>query len=166
MEIIPVTFLHIPEIQDIAARTWPAAYDAILEQKQIDYMLDLFYNEEALLRQMATGHQFLLLMDGEAHVGFADYEFNYEADTAKLQKLYVLPQTQGTGAGKMLLDAVIIAAQNAGQQRIILNVNKQNKAQDFYKKHGFSIIREEDIDIGEDFFMNDYIMERKLDIGL
>lgn len=163
MQIIKATPTHLGTIQNIAARTWPTAYGAILAPEQIAYMLDLFYSEEALLRQMATGHQFLLLMDDdEEALGFADFEFNYEEATAKLQKLYVLPQTQGTGAGRLLLDAVVSAAQNAGQQRIILNVNRHNKATSFYKKQGFTVIREEDIDIGEDYFMNDYIMERTL----
>jgi ribosomal protein S18 acetylase RimI-like enzyme len=43
-----------------------------------------------------------------------------------------------------------------------VNVNRHNKALHFYEKYGFKIIREEDIDIGEGYFMNDYVMELKL----
>jgi ribosomal protein S18 acetylase RimI-like enzyme len=40
-----------------------------------------------------------------------------------------------------------------------LNVNRQNTAIGFYKKLGFKIIAEEDIPIGNGFFMNDYVMQ-------
>jgi ribosomal protein S18 acetylase RimI-like enzyme len=49
-----------------------------------------------------------------------------------------------------------------GGKALQLNVNRNNKAIDFYKKHGFEIIREEDNDIGEGFFMNDFVMEKKI----
>ena len=32
----------------------------------------------------------------------------------------------------------------------------------FYEKLGFQIIKEEDVDIGNGYFMNDYIMEKLL----
>jgi ribosomal protein S18 acetylase RimI-like enzyme len=38
-------------------------------------------------------------------------------------------------------------------------VNRHNRALHFYEKQGFKIIREEDIDIGSGYFMNDYVME-------
>ena len=39
-----------------------------------------------------------------------------------------------------------------------LNVNRHNKAINFYKKLGFIITMEEDIDIGNGYYMNDYVM--------
>ena len=32
----------------------------------------------------------------------------------------------------------------------------------FYEKLGFSVVGEEDIDIGQGYFMNDFVMEKKL----
>ena len=43
-----------------------------------------------------------------------------------------------------------------------LNVNRHNDAFHFYTKLGFSISKEEDNDIGEGYFMNDYVMEKVL----
>ena len=51
-------------------------------------------------------------------------------------------------------------AENA--RSLLLNVNRHNKAISFYKKYGFDIIAEEDIDIGNGYYMNDYVMEKKL----
>jgi len=41
-------------------------------------------------------------------------------------------------------------------------VNRQNNAKNFYEKLGFVVIKEEDIDIGNGYFMNDYVMEMML----
>ena len=127
-------------------------------QKQIP-----FRQNEALEKQFETGHQFLLILDENKALGFAGFELSYDTTNTKLHKLYVLPETQGKGLGVVLLNAVERAANAANQQSIILNVNRYNKAFDFYKKHGFEVICREDIDIGNGYFMNDYVMEKKLD---
>jgi hypothetical protein len=41
---------------------------------------------------------------------------------------------------------------------VFLNVNKYNKAKFFYEKLGFTITKEEVIDIGNDYVMDDYVM--------
>jgi predicted lactoylglutathione lyase len=43
---------------------------------------------------------------------------------------------------------------------ISLNVNKFNKAVSFYKKIGFVVASEEDLDIGNGYLMEDYKMEK------
>jgi catechol 2,3-dioxygenase-like lactoylglutathione lyase family enzyme len=46
-----------------------------------------------------------------------------------------------------------------GNHRIILNVNKYNRAKEFYQKLGFSVYSEGIFDIGEGYVMDDYLME-------
>ncbi len=158
MMIYETSIEDIPLIRSIAVRTWPAAYGTILSHGQIAYMLDLFYGTEALEQQFLTGHRFLLFSEGDAVLGFAGYEMNYEPQIAKLHKLYVLPEAQGMRAGNLLLEAVKSAARAQEQLQVILNVNRFNQAKEFYEKNGFAVLREEDIDIGNGYFMNDYIM--------
>jgi GNAT superfamily N-acetyltransferase len=76
----------------------------------------------------------------------------------KLNKLYVLPAAQGTGAGKALLNQAIEVAKAAGSSSIFLQVNKLNTAYTFYLKHGFIKEVEFKFDIGNGFFMDDYVM--------
>ncbi len=162
MKLIEATYRHIPAIRGIVDITWPAAYGAILSGAQIAYMIECFYSEAALKQQMESGHRFFLVMQDDEPLGFAGFELNVEPGTAKLHKLYVLPGAQGTGAGKKLLNQVEVKVREANQHRIILNVNRYNKAVDFYGKAGFEIFKEEDIDIGRGYFMNDYVMEKEL----
>jgi ribosomal protein S18 acetylase RimI-like enzyme len=41
-------------------------------------------------------------------------------------------------------------------------VNRRNKARNFYEKNGFYVIEEINLDIGNGYVMDDYIMEKKL----
>jgi ribosomal protein S18 acetylase RimI-like enzyme len=49
-----------------------------------------------------------------------------------------------------------------GGTALRLNVNRHNTAKSFYEKLGFIITGTEDADIGNGFFMNDYVMEKQL----
>lgn len=143
----------------LAQQIWPDTYGKILSQEQLTYMLDLFYNPTALLRQMQEDkHQFIIVEQEEEAIGFAAWG-PAQPGMAKLHKLYVAPATQGKGLGRLMLDFIYNALREEGVSRLRLNVNRHNKAQRFYEKLGFAVIGEEDIDIGNGYYMNDFIME-------
>lgn len=149
-------------IRDIAAATWPSTYLDILGQAQIDYMLDKMYSKGELLKQFMEGHIFLIAEEGENQFGFAGYSIiEHEERIYKLHKLYVLPSAHGKGVGKILINEVFNQVKDAGGSALQLNVNKHNKAKDFYLKGGFTIKESVNIDIGEGYFMDDYVMEYK-----
>ena len=77
----------------------------------------------------------------------------------KIHKIYVLPETQGTGVGKLFFNLVVEKAKENNQIAVFLNVNKYNNAKQFYEKLGFTITKEEVIDIGNNYIMDDYVME-------
>lgn len=153
-------------IRNIAEVTWPVAYGHMLSKEQLDYMMEMMYAEESLIRQHTVlNHIFLLAEDQEGKaLGFASYSMkNKEGiniDYFHLHKLYILPDLQQTGIGSMLLKAVEDNIRNGNPCILELNVNRNNRAKEFYSKNGFEIIREEDIDIGNGFFMNDYVMAK------
>ena len=149
-------------IRDIAAATWPSTYLDIIGQAQIDYMLDKMYNKGELLKQFMEGHIFLIAEEGENQFGFAGYSIiGHDARIYKLHKLYVLPSAHGKGVGKILINEVFNQVKDAGGSALQLNVNKYNKAKDFYLKGGFTIKESVKLDIGEGYIMDDYVMEYK-----
>lgn len=149
----------IPTIQSLIHSIWKPTYKHILSEAQMDYMLEMMYSTAVLEEQFKEGHVFLLIRNGEKPVGFAGYQNNYKPDgTCKLHKIYVLPDMQGMQLGKKLFEAVKEQATQAGQKKLILNVNRFNKAAEFYKKLGMEIAEEVDVEIGNGYFMNDYVM--------
>lgn len=161
MSIRTAVIEDIPSIRAIALRTWPIAYGGILPPAQLAYMLDLMYSEAALADQLnVKGHHFALFEVSGEVLGFAGYEHHHgERPATRLHKLYVLPSAQGTGAGKALLHHVIGSARSAGDVVVELNVNRFNNARWFYEKIGFRVVRDEVIDIGQGFVMDDHVME-------
>ena len=149
-------------IQDLAERTWRITYAEYLSVEQIDYMLLKMYNKGELLSQMQSGHHFLIA--GASHdLGFAGFSL-LDADNRiyKLHKLYVLPEAHGKGVGKLLINEVVSLVKKEEGTALQLNVNRNNKAAEFYKRAGFEIKETVDLDIGNGFFMNDYVMEMPL----
>lgn len=151
-------------IRDIAGKTWPITYGPILSSEQIDYMFAMMYDISALERQAtAKKHHFILAEEDGIPLGFASYELNYnEEPKTKIHKIYILPETQGKGIGKKLIDFIADKATTNQNTALSLNVNRHNNAFQFYVKLGFKKIGEEDIDIGNGYLMEDYIMEKKL----
>jgi diamine N-acetyltransferase len=160
VEITKAGLEDFPAIIAIIAQTWEPTYRAILSLEQVRYMEREIYNPESLAKQMAEGQDFYLLQAGGHPAAFAALS-PAGAATFKLNKLYVDPAHQGRDFGRLLLQHIEQEARQRGASYLILNVNRYNKARSFYEKQGFSIIREEDIPVG-DFWMNDYVMQKAL----
>jgi GNAT superfamily N-acetyltransferase len=159
MTLRTATVQDLPAIQQIAYATWPATYGNILSQEQLSYMLEEIYNLPLLTHQLGHGHHFIVAEHNGEMIGFACYSASNRPGVYKLHKLYVLPTVQKTGAGKALVNRVIALSGIAGAVTLQLNVNRFNNARLFYEKHGFTVTGEEDIAIGNGYYMNDYIME-------
>lgn len=164
-EIHKASIENIGKIQELAFATWPVAYGKILSASHLQYMLDLIYSREALTLQIEIlQQQFILAYYDNTAIGFASYSPKKTGDPSvyRLHKLYVLPGQQKKGTGKCLLDHITSEIIQVGAKTLELNVNRQNAAFHFYIKLGFKITKEEDIDIGSGYFMNDYVMEKRL----
>jgi diamine N-acetyltransferase len=160
MEIKKAGIAEIGIIKNLAETIWPICYADIISAGQLQYMLQLIYSEDALLAQIEKGHQFIIAWGNDTPIGFASYSVKNETEntTYRLHKIYVLPNTPIKGIGSTLLTYVCEASSKQGATMLELNVNKYNNAIEFYTKKGFTILKEEVIDIGEGYVMDDYVM--------
>lgn len=153
---------EIPLIRELTMQVWPQTHTSILGPVQVGYMLDTMYNDAELARQMVAGQQYIICFDDEIPEGFASYS-QTEALVFKLNKIYILPEQQGKGIGRFMLDYIIKDIASVEANALDLNVNRYNySAQSFYEKFGFKVLKEEDIDIGGGYFMNDYVLRYSL----
>ncbi len=164
MEIVEASKDHIFIIRLLADQIWPLAFQEILTKEQSAYMMEMMYSTASLENQMDNGHHFLLAKDDDEYLGYVSYELNYKnTDITKVHKIYVLPSLQGTkGIGRFFIEAVANKAKENNNKELSLNVNRFNKAINFYSHMGFEIIQSEDIDIGNGFLMQDYVMNKKI----
>lgn len=153
----------IPVIQELTEKIWKPTYESILTPEQIDYMIDMMYSTASLNKQITElKHQFLVLLDDNAPIGFAAYSTTDNAGIYKLHKIYLDGSYQGKGVGKFLLQQVANQVKERGAHTLELDVNRFNKAIHFYEKQGFSIFKEKKTDIGSGFIMDDYVMRKPL----
>jgi GNAT superfamily N-acetyltransferase len=162
-QIRQASVADVADIIAIAEKTWWPTYSPILSAEQITYMLGALYSAEKISNQISEREQtFILLCEDEWPVAFAAYSPREDdADIYKLHKLYCLPQTQGKGYGKLLINEVSQRVLATGKYTLDLNVNRQNKAKSFYETMGFAVVYQEDIAIGP-YWMNDYVMRKQL----
>lgn len=152
----------VPLIRELTFMIWPQTYAAILSEAQISYMLELMYSRESLEKQMtAENCTFLILYENGNPVGFASYG-ETEPGNWKLHKIYVLQSLQGKGAGRFMINYILDEIRSLHARVLQLQVNRYNRAKEFYEKLGFTVSGKADFDIGNGYFMNDYIMEKQV----
>ena len=151
------------QIRELALHIFPFTYREIVDGPQIDYMMDMFYLPDNLVRQLESGQKFLIVYTEGRPAGYASYTLLNETGDFKLNKIYLDHRLQGKGLGKILLNDVIARVKAAGGKALQLNVNRNNKAVGFYKAMGFTVKKEELLDIGNGYFMDDYVMEYNLE---
>ncbi|MEN9909723.1 MAG: hypothetical protein RLZZ540_2872 [Bacteroidota bacterium] len=118
---------------------------------------------ERLRANIENGHEFILAKEDDICLGFASFEHHYQnKNTTKIHKIYILPETQGKGIGKLLIAAIAQFAKENNSTSLLLNVNRFNTALAFYQKLGFEIIEEIDIELDFGYLMEDYVMEKRI----
>ena len=156
------TINDIELIRELTFKVWPQTYSSSISKEQIDYMLEMMYSKKSLADQIAEGSKFIIVQDNNKPVGFASYK-QVESAIYKLDKIYILKTQQGKGTGKFVIEYILQQIKNEGASSLQLQVNRHNKnAKSFYEKNGFSVIQEADFEIGNGYFMNDYVMEKKI----
>jgi diamine N-acetyltransferase len=148
----------IPEIHRLANEIWPVAYQGIIPDEQIGFMLIDMYSIESLTAQFNQQITFLIAESQGDSLGFASYSRSPDdADAYKIHKLYILPDRQRKGCGKALCDFIAAEAKNKGARILELNVNRNNPAFYFYQHYGFELDHEVDIPYNQ-FILNDFLM--------
>ena len=147
-------------IRSLAAKVWNPTYKGIHSQEQLDYMFENSYALHALKKQMEEGQVFYIGYEYSGiPIGYFSIE-QKEKDLFYLNKLYILPGFQGKGAGKFLFQSAIdvIKKEHPEPCLLELNVNRRNKAVDFYESLGMRKYCEKDESIGNGYITNSYYM--------
>lgn len=159
----PATENDIPLLRGLAERIWRTSYAEMIPPEQIEFMLGWMYGAEQIAREMSEGVIWELAFVDEQATGFFSIGFE-EPSRAKLHKLYLLPERQGAGIGRALLERVHALAATRNAAEVWLQVNKLNtRAIRAYQRAGYVVEKSAVFEIGQGFVMDDFIMQRALD---
>lgn len=164
LDIKNATTADISVIGRLAMDVWPQTYTPIIGSQQVAYMLGLFYNPAELQKQIEEpGHRFIICYSDLQPVGFASWS-QIQPDVYKLHKIYILPDQQGKGTGRYMMEYIVAEIKAKRGKYLRLNVNRFNyAAKTFYTKTGFKRLGDEDIAIGNGYFMNDHILSMRIE---
>lgn len=159
-QLIPAEVSDIPKIQQLAADIWHEHYPAIIGIEQVKYMLNKNYSTASLQQQLEEGQKFFYIQSNQEQVGFMSVSSN--SKEGFIHKFYILSKHHGNNLGTAAFQALCAMLPEISSWK--LQVNRQNyKAINFYFKCGFYISEVADFDIGDGYFMNDFIMTWKRD---
>lgn len=107
-----------------------------------------------MLTERAETHFLFVAVEGERILGFAaggpstdDQPGNSSGYAGKIYTIYLLPEAQGQGAGRSLLERVLAEFRSREQSPVFLWVLKQNtQARGFYEHLGGEVVDEKQED--------------------
>lgn len=163
------TLQDVELIRSLADGLWQETYASILSPEQIDYMFDMMYSHTNLTEQMCQKHhQFLIIYRNDVPCAYISIE-PLGQGRYNFQKIYARREVHGCGVGRYMIEQGVewIRRREASMQLcnnivVELFVNRSNPVVDFYRHMGFVIVDTRDHHIGNDFYMNDYIMEYRV----
>ena len=146
------------ELSQMAWDIWTEYYNTFITGDDIEYILRTFQSEEAVRQQIMDGYLYSYIMDGDIKAGYIC--FKLEGDSIFMSKYYVSKDFRGKGLGSKALDEMLDIGRELNMRRAHLRVNRFNHLSiSVYKHKGFIITKEEKVDIGNGYFMDDYLME-------
>ena len=174
IQVATAVAADLPDLADIAARTFPLACPPSATPDNIAAFIDENLSQDRFRDYLADPDRVVLTARENARMvgyvmlirGVVDDDEVQRAVTVRpaveLSKLYVLPDSHGAGVSAALMTAALTKAEELAAKCVWLGVNQQNqRAQRFYAKHGFAINGTKTFRLGAGI-ENDYVMVRPL----
>ena len=148
-------------VAGLAYKIWHEYFTPIIGKAQVVYMLEKFQSKKVIAEQIENGFLYFLIKNNNEYIGYIGVLAKEKQ--LFLSKFYIASAERGKGHGRKAVEFLEKLAIEKGLGKISLTVNKNNLATiNTYKKLGFesrgSIVQ----DIGKNFVMDDYIMEKNV----
>lgn len=151
-----------PVIAALADEIWREHYKPIIGEAQVDYMLAKFQSAEQIYEDIKQNDYVYFTAQHIKHDILVGYCASQpKEDYLFLSKIYVRKDYRGRGIARSFLDEVIaLCRYEYNFDKIRLTVNKHNgNSIAAYEKMGFETIDSVKTDIGNSFYMDDFVME-------
>jgi len=161
IEIIVLDKQNIERLVGFAKPIWEEHYTPIIGEKQVAYMLDKFQSEQAVESQINEGYQYFEVYLDEQLVGYFSIQPRNESSLF-ISKFYLAKQARGKKLGSTMLEYIHNLAKKGKRKTIDLTVNKYNPTYNVYLKLGFNNIGSVEMDIGNGYIMDDFLMQKNI----
>lgn len=165
----PCTIEDAGTLATIGSATFLESFAGVLEGSSILMHCQKQHSVEKYrdyMTQPETKAWLAVVQPGDAPVGYAmltepDLPLADITDSdIELKRIYIFSRFQRSGAGKMLFDRALKAAEEAGKTRLLLGVHAENtRALAFYRKNGFEQVGVRTFQIGASIY-DDLVLGR------
>ena len=147
----------------LANEIWREHFTPIIGIDQVEYMLEKYQNLQAINSQIDSGWIYYMFKFNDEFVAYTALVAEPNNKKLMLSKVYVKKETRGKGIGAFILNFIESKYKNYGYKLLWLTVNRFNKDTiKWYIHHEFVATDKVKKDIGGGYFMDDYIMEKKI----
>lgn len=148
----------ITAIAALANDIWHEHFTDIIGEDQVNYMVDKFQSYPAISDQISNGYEYYQIYSGQVFSGYTGIK--EENGCLFLSKLYIKKDCRGQHISTRVLQYLTSLCRERGLSKLWLTCNKYNAhTLAVYKHFGFSVVREQKADIGNGYYMDDYILE-------
>ncbi len=150
------------EVQSIANQLLPKTYNDIMSTEEIDYLVDVIYSKDNInVSDKENDILYFVALDDNNLVGFVAL-YRIGPNLYHLSKIFVKSLKQNQGIGTMLFKAILGYFNNKYVKNtnviLELSLNCNNKTKNFYKSLGMVKVRDDDLDIGNGFILQQDVM--------
>ena len=137
-------------VKEILLTTWKDTYSFIPEEDILSHF-EKFYNKQSLIEILEDPFSKGIIAEFESKpVGWMKLFEDKINKRFYISSLYILPDYQGFGIGKKLLNETYLIAIQKQYDRVWLGVMTKNvKAVDWYKNIGFVFVEEDPFQMGK-----------------
>jgi GNAT superfamily N-acetyltransferase len=143
---------------------WPEVFIPIIGKEQVDYMLVHYQGKDVITAEIERGVRYFFIDGDGVPIGY--FAYLLEEDHLVVSKIYLRKSFRGLGLSSKVFFHFEEVARNNNKEKLILHVNRFNKqAIEVYLHRGFNIVKTVDQPLGDKFFLNDYWMEKKINMS-
>jgi len=154
------TATEIERLVGLIQEIWPEVFIPIIGKEQVAYMLVHYQGKDVITAEIERGVRYFFVEDGERPVGY--FAYSLETDHLAISKVYLKKEFRGQGLSSKVFAHFEKIAHNEKKRMLSLRVNRGNKqAIEVYLHRGFEIVKSVDQPLDR-FFLNDYVMEKKI----
>ena len=154
------TTTEIERLVELIQEIWPEVFIPIIGKEQVDYMLVHYQGKDVIAAEIERGVRYFFIEDGERPIGY--FAYSLEEDYLYISKVYLKKELRGRGLSTKVFAHFEEVARNEKKGKLSLRVNRGNKqAIEVYLHRGFEIVKSVDQPLDK-FFLNDYVMEKKV----
>ena len=137
------------EVSEYVHPIWVDTYAPIVPggRERAERIFNEWVGPEKIRHDMANGHFFAYVMDGDQRVGLISA--GVEGTDLEVSKLYIAPEFRHRNYGGDALEFMLEYGKEKGCKRAILEVNPRNEAAlSLYRNHGFRPEGQKQHDVG------------------